>query len=85
MSGSVLVDVLLPFYVAYRLFEGVWRRGAGLGTESWTGEYDTVVACIPAPNAAQIEGCEELLSPRSARVLRRVGRGGPLLYVTLQR
>ena len=41
--------------------------------EPWVGDYDCVVACIPGPNALEIDGLVGLLPPLSAKVLRRVG------------
>ena len=41
--------------------------------EPWVGDYDCVVACIPGPNALEIDGLVDLLPPLSAKVLRRVG------------
>lgn len=46
---------------------------APLREEPWVGDYDCVVACVPGPNALEIDGLVDLLSPLSASVLRRVG------------
>ena len=40
--------------------------------EAWAGEYDCIIACVPAPNALEIDGLAALLPPPSAHVLRSV-------------